>query len=322
MTTVLRWGFLLSALGGLVGCGSPPEESSGGDNPTRSTEQPMKNATLHDHGGAIVEVRIPLAGSGTIQVCTGSLINQNSLITAASCGKNFMYTRSYMENVAVVSQEDSTSWRCLTNLHPDGTIVRGSHDSVLVWCSGRPAAFTSALDYGPTQSTCMPPDCADANDFAVVKVSSAGFSWYGTSDYLALYASAVQPGWSYAFGRGVPDENGLIDHRMRLDPFYIFYSNAWVLEARGTEAQLCAGDIGGPVGVWMANGRFAVQGVANWPPNSSNAIVYGSRGFCGTSGGATFWHNVPSWIWYVEAALGKTCRTVDYGSVRTKECWD
>ncbi len=324
MLTKTGWTALVSTMIGLTGCGAPPETWSEDDVgvPTSSTEQSMKNAMLLDYGGAMVETRIAFVGGGTLS-CTASLINQNSLMTAARCGNTFTRTHSGYQNVAVLAQEDSTTWRCLTNLYPDGSIIRGTHASVLGWCTGRQAFFASGFDFGQDIQCYPSSDCAYVNDFAVVRVMDPAFSWYGSSSYLPLHASTVEPGWNYAFGQGIPDENGPADYRMRLAPFYVDRADSRLLRAQGLFAQICSGDSGGPLGYWVPNGAFPVRGVATEPwAFDTNEQRGGTSGSCQTVEGHAFWINVSSWIWFVEGILGKTCRTVTYDSVITKECWD
>lgn len=291
------------------------ETASDDDAVIESVDQHIQNADLVDVSGAVVEINI--AGKG----CSATLINQNSLITAAHCGAQ---NSSHWPNVQVLYQENSTTWRCLTNLDAMGNVIRGSHASVVSACSGRTAGFGSMFDYGTDQLSFPGNDPGETwnpyrHDFAVVKIWDAGFTWVGTNsgNYAALWTGAISNGWEWAYGVGASSPNS-IDFRVRRDQYNVVYSDTFVVGAFGSQAQMCSGDSGGPLGVFLPQtGKFALVAVENGVPEN----VSGSVGICGINNGATYWANAATRVWYVEAAIGQTCRTVNHGGINVKECW-
>jgi hypothetical protein len=158
------------------------------------------------------------------------------------------------------------------------------------------------------------------HDFAVVKIWDSTFTWVGTTtdNYAALYAGSIALNgneWAYGIGAKTPNS---IDYRVRRDSYTIKYADTFVIGAFGVNAQICSGDSGGPLGVFVSNPeRFAVVGVANIIEENE----LGSVGHCGLANGGTYWSNVVNRIWYVEMATGKTCSSVNHNGVVVKECW-
>src|SRR5262245_47995708 len=73
----------LAAAGALMlsACGAAPDEQTEQTDPGAATvEQGLKNGDLVDVSGAIVELLTSKGG------CTATMINENSLVTAAHCG--------------------------------------------------------------------------------------------------------------------------------------------------------------------------------------------------------------------------------------------
>lgn len=284
-------------------------------------DQQLQNADLVDVSGAVVEI---ITSKGA---CTATLINQNSLITAAHCGAQ--NNSHYPDGVKVLYQQDSTTWRCLTNVNSSGGAITGSHSSVVGACAGRTVGFGSMFDYGMDLLSFPGNDpgetwTASKHDFAVVKVWDSGFTWVGTNsnNYAALWTGAISNGWEWAYGTGATSTSN-VDSRVRRDQYNVVYSDNFVVGAFGSQAQLCSGDSGGPLGVFLPQtGKFALVAVANRVPEN----VAGPVGICGINNGATFWSNAATRVWYVELALGLTgmgqsCRTANHGGIIVKECW-
>lgn len=331
MKTILKTSARLAShvLGSLLllsACGADGFDEASGQTDEVEVEnvgQEIQNADLIDVSGAVVEILIPTSTGP--KGCTATLINENSLITAAHCGaQNSSYWPS---NVKVLYQENSTTWRCLTNLNASGNPIRGSHNTVVSGCAGRTAGFGSMFDYGTDNITFSGDDPGETwqvprHDFAVVKVWDNGFTWVGTNsgNYAALWTGAISNGWEWAYGTGFSSTTN-IDFRVRRDQYNVVYSDNFVVGAFGSQAQLCSGDSGGPLGVFLPQtGKFAVVAVANVIPENVAAPAP-STTICGTVNGSTYWSNASTRVWYVESAIGKTCRIANHGGINVKECW-
>jgi hypothetical protein len=166
---------------------------------------------------------------------------------------------------------------------------------------------------------------ANTNDFAVVKIWAAGFVWVGLEDpanYAAIYADSISHGNEFAYGIGHTAPAGTLDFRVRRTVFDVVYNDDYILGAFGTNGQMCSGDSGGPIGVFMpGSGRYAVVGVDNVVPEHTMRMNPNDS-ICGTKDGATYWANAVTRIDYIEEAIGKACRTVEDGGLVTKQCWD
>jgi hypothetical protein len=326
---------MLTALVG-SGCSNVgTEDSEQGEPGVEAVAAPLQNGTLVDVSGAVVEIVLQVTGMQDGLVvnnqgfCTATLINQNTLVTAAHCSGN-SHMGSYYPNMQVLYQENSTTWRCLTNRDGAGNTIRGSHDMVLASCPGRTVGFGSMFDYG-TDRLSFPgntgtPFTVFRHDFAVAKVWDAGFTWVDTTtdNYAAFYTGTIYNGTEYAYGRGATAQEpypNVIDNRVRTGQYNVIYNDTFVLGAFGHTTQVCSGDSGGPIGVFLSQPtRYAVVGVLAADPQQTNPLV-NNPVQCGVPDGATYWANAVSRIWYVEMAINQTCSSVNHSGVVAKECW-
>jgi hypothetical protein len=315
-----------------------PEEAEQPETDVAALTEPIQNGELISVSGAVVEIvlQITVVNSAGVPVtgpgfCSATLINNNSLVTAAHCSGP-THAASYFPNMQVIYQEDNNTWRCLTNLNASGAVIRGSRSDVLANCAGRTVGFGSMFDFGtdvltfPQQGT-GPDYLVQKHDFAVVKVwTPSDFTWIGTdsTNYAAFYTGTISNGFEWAYGRGAIGQTPypfVDDGRVRRVPYNVVYSDNFVLGAFGDTGQLCSGDSGGPLGVFVRQpDRFAIVGVANVVADSTPMLV-NSPVICSTIGGGTFWSNAVSRVWYVEQAIGLTCSSVNHAGIIAKECW-
>jgi hypothetical protein len=288
------------------------EAASVAEGEVDTLEQAIRDGSTVANGGGVVKVIIrsssnPGAGAA---MCTGSLIKNNVVLTAAHCMDGFASNGGIL--TVEVYKTVNGQQQCITSGFPNtpGRACPTTRGAIAKWDTDYSGIGDVWHDYG-----------------VLVLITGAFANGVVSSDYLDIYDGAASPVRAFdAWGYGVAGFDSSGGGVLRSAPKYMNEYDAREFkdtDIGSNQPRMCNGDSGGPA---LAKTTTFTRANRVLLGTLSGQRGTGDNEICTREGSAELWNRTGTRVAQLESWIGRSCSTVyatdSGGTQRTlRRCW-